>query len=71
MSEASSDKSKPESERKLTPTQTKILYWLDTNRDFRGSKVQLRKKLGYPSDGSVNAPLKGLITNGYVKWNLN
>ncbi len=29
--------------------------------------MQLRKQLGYPSDGSVNLPLKGLITNGYVK----
>jgi hypothetical protein len=67
MSEASGDKSKPEPERKLTPTQTKILYWLDTHRKFRGSKVDLRKRMGYPSDGSVNLPLKGLITNGYVK----
>lgn len=60
---------KKKDERKLTPTQLKILYWLDTHRGFRGSKVQLRKNLGYTSDGSVNAPLKGLISDGYVDEN--
>ena len=67
MSEASGDKSNPEPERKLTPTEVTILYWLNTHRKFRGSKVQLRKMMGYPSDGSINPYLNRLISTGYVK----
>lgn len=59
------------SERKLTPTEIRILYWLQTHQGFRGSKVQLRKRMGYPSDGSVNRPLNGLIAKGYVKEDAN
>lgn len=66
LSDTDDTGSSDKSERKLTPTQLKILYWLDTHRKFRGSKVQLRKNLGYPSDGSVNAPLKGLLSEGYI-----
>ena len=54
-------------EKRLSPTQIKILYYLEKHKDFRGSKVQLRKNMGYSSDGSVNPHLNDLIEDGYVK----
>lgn len=67
MSEPSDDKTRKNSERKLSPTEIIILYWLATNRKFRGSKSELRRQLGYPSDGSVHPHLIKLISEGYVE----
>jgi len=57
----------PSEEKRLEPTKIKILYFLHTHRDFRGSKVQLRKMMGYPSDGSINPHLNELIDDDYLK----
>ncbi len=65
MSEAGDGE--PEPERKLPPTQIAILYWLTINPKFRGSKAELRRQMGYRSDGSINPHLNKLIDGGYVK----
>lgn len=69
MPEPQNGKSEEDSvaNKRLSPTQIKILYYLDKHRDFRGSKVKLRKEMGYSSDGSVNPHLNSLIEDGYVK----
>ena len=61
------DGEQPQEERRLTPLQVKILYFLYRRKKFRGSILGMSKEMGYESDGKVNPALHYLVDKKYAR----